>query len=106
MKVRMKKTVDGAPDGTLVKTFVEGSEHDLTHTARSRDLAQVFVREGWAVEVGTAAEAEAVRRVEETRALNQRLDASIAAEKAELEAAKPAETTAPAPPKGEKRKGK
>jgi hypothetical protein len=42
------KTVHGSPDGATVRRFVEGEEHDLTSTPRERDLAAVFVREGWA----------------------------------------------------------
>lgn len=55
MRIRMLKTKDGAPEGTVVHTFKEGSEHDLRHSPRAQDLAMVFVREGWAVEVGSAA---------------------------------------------------
>jgi hypothetical protein len=52
MRVKMLKTVPGSPDGIVTRTFAEGSEHDLGGTAREKDLAEVFVREGWAHEVG------------------------------------------------------
>lgn len=54
MRVRMKRTVPGAADGFTVVQFKEGEEYDLTQTPRSKDLAQVFVREGWAEEIGAA----------------------------------------------------
>lgn len=52
MKLLMKKTSNGSPNGHETKRYVEGTEHDLSATPRERELAHVFIREGWAVEVG------------------------------------------------------
>lgn len=51
MSIRMKKTVRGSPDGADVRVYAEGEEHDLSRTPRERELAEVFLREGWAVDV-------------------------------------------------------
>ncbi len=49
----------GAVDGFTVRDYVEGERYDLSATPGAVDLAQVFVREGWAVEVGAAEPAKA-----------------------------------------------
>jgi hypothetical protein len=48
MRVRMLKAVQGSPDGVTVRRYEAGSEHDLSSSSGERDLAAVFVREGWA----------------------------------------------------------
>lgn len=48
MKIRMLSTQRGAEDGVAVQTYEAGSEYDLGHSAGARDLAAVFLREGWA----------------------------------------------------------
>lgn len=50
MRVLMKKTVDGAPDGAHTQRFLEGKAYDLGGSKRAVELAAVFVREGWAEE--------------------------------------------------------
>jgi hypothetical protein len=47
----MLSTRRGADDGVTLRTYHEGTEHDLSATPRALDLAQVFIREGWAKEV-------------------------------------------------------
>lgn len=51
MKIRMLRHQYGSPDGSSLLIYEEGRQYDLTGTERERDLAAVFVREGWAVEV-------------------------------------------------------
>lgn len=51
MKIRMLETQRGAEDGVTLRTYETGVEYDLGHTAGARDLAAVFVREGWAEQV-------------------------------------------------------
>lgn len=55
MKIRMLKTMPGSVDGTAVRDYEAGQDYDLTATAGARDLAAVFVREGWAEPVVTVA---------------------------------------------------
>lgn len=51
MRFRMKKTVLGSPDGLNVYTYEEGREYGADSRPPLRgELADVFVREGWAVE--------------------------------------------------------
>lgn len=50
MKIRMLSTRLGSPDGFSIVRYEAGEEHDLYRTERERDLAAVFVREGWAVD--------------------------------------------------------
>lgn len=54
MKLRMTKASNGSPNGHETKHYAAGTEHDLSSTPRERELAEVFLREGWAVEVGTS----------------------------------------------------
>lgn len=46
MRVQMRGTHRGSPDGINVESYDEGKHYDLPS-----DLAEVFVREGWAVAV-------------------------------------------------------
>jgi hypothetical protein len=54
MRIRMLKTVRGAEDGFTVREYLIDTEHELSGTARAQELAEVFLREGWAEEVGKA----------------------------------------------------
>jgi hypothetical protein len=45
MNIRMLKTMRGSPDGIQVFEYRAGQKYDLPD-----DLAQVFLREGWAEE--------------------------------------------------------
>ena len=60
MRIRMKATVFGSRDGAATEQFKAGTEHELLHTARERELAKVFVREGWADQVVATNAAPAV----------------------------------------------
>jgi hypothetical protein len=51
MKIRMSRTQAGSTDGTTVRDYRAGEVYDLTATPGARDLARVFVGEGWAEEV-------------------------------------------------------
>ncbi len=51
MKIKMRETKRGADDGFTVREYAAGVEYDLSRTPRARDLAAVFVGEGWAEEV-------------------------------------------------------
>lgn len=51
MKIQMTSTQSGSIDGIRVKTYPAGSEHDLSATKGSRELAQAFVDAGMAFEV-------------------------------------------------------
>jgi hypothetical protein len=106
MHIRMKSTQFGTVDRRHPREFAKDTEHDLTHTDGERELAQVFVREGWAVEVGTAAEAEFVKEKEDRERMFATIDARVAQEAADPKPVETTETTAPASPKAEKRKGK
>lgn len=55
MRIRMLKTVLGSEDGVVTLPFKAGEVYPLGHTTRSTELAQVFLREGWAELVGEAA---------------------------------------------------
>lgn len=60
MLITMLRTQTGSRDGVLVELFRHGAEYDLTRTEGERELALVFVREGWArPKVETAALAAA-----------------------------------------------
>lgn len=48
MRIKMKTTVAGSRDGAVSEQFRAGTVHDLGGTPRELDLAEVFVREGWA----------------------------------------------------------
>jgi hypothetical protein len=48
MKIRMLKTMRGSPNGVDIFVYREGEEYDLSRDARALDLANVFLREGWA----------------------------------------------------------
>jgi hypothetical protein len=62
MRVLMKKTVDGSRNGSALEKFQEGKDYDLAGSARSLELAQVFIREGWAEELkGEAPKAPATK---------------------------------------------
>lgn len=50
MKIQMLSTQNGSIDGIHLSVYKIGSVHDLTGSKGERDLAAVFVREGWAVE--------------------------------------------------------
>lgn len=52
MKITMLSTQRGSRDGIFVESFEKGQTYDLGATERSRDLAAVFVREGWATGAG------------------------------------------------------
>lgn len=52
MKIQMTSTQSGSIDGIRVKTYPAGSEHDLSATKGSRELAQAFVDAGMAVICG------------------------------------------------------
>ncbi|GEM_PF-5381030 len=55
MKLRMKVTQNGSPDGYEVYAYQAGGEYSLTSTPPlSNDLAAVFLREGWAEEIAEA----------------------------------------------------
>ncbi len=51
MKIKMLSTQKGSIDGITLATYVADSVHDLSASKGERELATVFVREGWAVEV-------------------------------------------------------
>lgn len=59
MKVKMLISMRGSRDGVFAEMFEAGSEYDLGATEKSRDLAAVFLREGWAAEVKAEAAAGA-----------------------------------------------
>jgi hypothetical protein len=48
MRLRMLKTASGADDGITLRAYEAGAEYNLPETPRGKDLAQVFLREGWA----------------------------------------------------------
>lgn len=48
MKIRMLSTQKGSIDGIHLATYESGSVHDLSGSKGERELAAVFVREGWA----------------------------------------------------------
>lgn len=50
MKIKMLSTQKGSIDGIHLATYEAGSVHDLRGSKGERELATVFVREGWAVE--------------------------------------------------------
>ena len=49
MKVKMKRTSYGSPDGIRVAEYKKGEMYDLRET-----LAAIFLKEGWAVKAGKA----------------------------------------------------
>lgn len=51
MRIRMLKTVSGSPDGGRTLLYRDGEEYALGETEREKELAAVFLREGWAEEV-------------------------------------------------------
>jgi hypothetical protein len=51
MRIRMLRHQYGSPDGVTLLVYEQGHEYDLSGGERALDLAAVFVREGWAVEV-------------------------------------------------------
>lgn len=51
MKIKMLSTQKGSIDGIHLAVYETGSVHDLRSSKGERELATVFVREGWAVEV-------------------------------------------------------
>ncbi len=55
MLLRMKKTVRGAADGITVVQYVEGQSYELGGSMRADELAQVFMKQGWAEVVGAEA---------------------------------------------------
>lgn len=61
MRVRMLSTKNGADDGVTVRTYLAGQEYELPATSRGLDLAQVFVKAGWAQEVKPEAVSAPVR---------------------------------------------
>lgn len=48
MRLLMKKSVDGSPDGMRTERFIEGRVYDLGSSTRARELGEVFIREQWA----------------------------------------------------------
>jgi hypothetical protein len=50
MKIKMLSTQKGSIDGIHLATYEAGSVHNLSASKGERELATVFVREGWAVE--------------------------------------------------------
>lgn len=66
MRLRMKETRHGSPDGRAVHAYQAGEVYDADTTPPlSDDLASVFLREGWAEEVSetdTAPETPAAKR--------------------------------------------
>lgn len=44
----MRQTMHGSPDGVACVVYECGREYDIPETARGRELAEVFLREGWA----------------------------------------------------------
>jgi len=46
MRVRMKETRKGSPDGLTISEYVAGRVYEIPF-----DLAEVFVREGWSIVV-------------------------------------------------------
>jgi hypothetical protein len=51
MRIRMLSTQRGADDGVTVRSYEAGQEYEIGGSPRAEDLAAVFLREGWAVEV-------------------------------------------------------
>lgn len=59
MKIKMNSTQTGSVDGIRATQYEEGKEYDLTGNDGERELAGVFVAEGWAVEIkGSSKSAE------------------------------------------------
>jgi hypothetical protein len=56
MKIKMLSTQKGSIDGIHLDTYEAGSVHDLSASNGERELATVFVREGWAVDESKAIE--------------------------------------------------
>lgn len=50
MKIKMLSTQKGSINGIQVATYEAESVHDLSASKGERELAAVFVREGWAIE--------------------------------------------------------
>ena len=48
MRIVMKKTINGSPDGHTIVQYIAGQLYDLGGTPRSDDLLQVFLRKAWA----------------------------------------------------------
>lgn len=46
--IRMKSNHTGSPDGVAVKSYEAGKSYSLDATPGERDLAGVFVKNGWA----------------------------------------------------------
>ena len=46
MKLKMKRTSYGSPDGVQVEEYKKGETYDVRDT-----LASIFLKEGWAVKV-------------------------------------------------------
>ena len=49
MKLKMKRTSYGSPDGVQVEEYKKGETYDVRET-----LAAIFLKEGWAVKVDKA----------------------------------------------------
>jgi hypothetical protein len=56
MKIQMLSTRKGSVDGINLSVYEAGSVHDLSASKGGRELATVFVREGWAVDESKAIE--------------------------------------------------
>ena len=48
MRLRMLVTMDGSEDGARLKSYTAGLEYAFGPASRSLELAEVFLREGWA----------------------------------------------------------
>lgn len=64
MRINMITTMLGSRDGLRVESFLKGVTYDLTGSVGERDLAAVFVREGWAAEAAPGANANAEAEAE------------------------------------------
>lgn len=51
MLIRMLSTHRGAADGFTLREYKTGEQYDLSGAQRAVELAQLFVREGWAEQV-------------------------------------------------------
>ena len=60
MRLRMLRTMPGSPDGVAVVRYAAGEIYDF---AAAKDLAGVFLREGWAISEGESGAATAPARL-------------------------------------------
>lgn len=64
MRIRMLEKKQGADDGRTLRTYEAGQEYDMPNTQRGRDLAALFVSEGWAELMDAPRVEQAVARLQ------------------------------------------